>query len=192
MVARPLRAAASLGADGQGIAILYRDDLVGLMPEEPARFLGSRSPTLPVDAHLMTSQQVPVDSSTVSVRFRLDQPRGHEDGASASAMEVGSLQVDVRARKLLVVPTSAVLYSAGPAGHAYVLASAGEGEPFTKRPVEVGRILDSGYLGAFAGRQDGATVILSGLREAERVIGGYAFFSDVERRLRERTGGVMP
>jgi hypothetical protein len=54
--------------------------------------------------------------------------------------------------------------------------------------VQIGRILDSGYLGAAAGGGQGAIVVLSGLREGDRVIAGYTFFVDAERRLREARG----
>jgi hypothetical protein len=180
IVARRERAAAWIGADGDGAALLYRDDLVGLAAEEPAQYFGGKSPNMPIDAHLVTAEQTPVDSSTVNVRFRLDHAID-----LAGSVDVGSLHFDVPARKLLVVPTSAVLYSAnGP----YVLAASGEEEEFAKRRVEVGRILDSGYAGALAGRQEGAIVILSGLQEGEKLIAGYTFFVDVERRLREARG----
>ena len=183
MVARLLRAAAWIGKDGEGTAVLYKDDLVGLAAEEPVRFFGAEAPNLPFSAHLLTAEQQPVDSSTVNVRFRLDPatPR-------PSPGDVGSMQMDVRARKLLVVPTSAVLYSArGP----YVLAASHEGEGFAKRTIEVGRVLDSGYVGVVTGAQEGGTVVLSGLREGESVIAGYSFFADVDRRLSESRGEEM-
>jgi hypothetical protein len=181
MVARPVRTAAWLEADGRGTALLFKDDLVGLAPNEAARFFGTRSPNMPRSAHLMTAEQEVVDSSTVNVRFRLDE-EDEPSGDKVVPGEVGSLQLDARARKLIVVPTSAVLYAAsGP----YVLWAQSDAGGFTKRPVEVGRILDSGYVGVLAGNQEGATVVLSGLREGERVIAGYAFFADVDRRLGE-------
>lgn len=184
MVARAVRAGAWVGADGVGKALLYKDDVVGAADQEPARFFGRLSPNMPFAAHLLSREQTPRDASTVEVAFRLDQPSEHaKDGAGP--LDVGSLQLDGRARKLIVVPSSAVLYSArGP----YVLVRGGQAEgreDFEKRAVEVGRILDSGYLGAQAGMQSGSTVILSGLREGETVISGYAFFKDVDRRLRE-------
>jgi hypothetical protein len=139
---------------------------------------------MPLDAHVLTGSQSPIDTSTVNVRFRLDKAMPPFAG-DAGPIRVGSLRIEVRARTLLVVPTSAVLYSAnGP----YVLAAPKEGEAFTKRTVQVGRILDSGYVGALAGKDEGAIVILSGLREGEKVIAGYTFFVDAERRLREATG----
>jgi len=186
MVARTLRAAAWVSADGTGRALIYKDDLAGLAAGEPARFFGQRSPNMPLDAHLISTDQKPRDTSTLEVAFHLDRPGEHlRDGAGP--LDVGSLQVDAKARKLLVVPTSAVIYSAsGP----YVLAQAAMGDGFEKRFVQVGRILDSGYEAERAGRSEGTIVILSGLREGEKVIAGYAFFQDVDRRLREARASV--
>ncbi len=186
MVARAVRAAAWVGADGTGRALLYRDDLVGMAAEQPARFFGQRSPNMPLDAHLVSADQNRGDTSTVEVALRLDHPAEHLwDGAGP--LDVGSLLIDVEARKLLVVPTSAVLYAAsGP----YVLVKATMGDGFEKRPVQLGRILDSGYEAERAGRSEGAIVILSGIREGENVIAGYAFFNDVDRRLREARPSV--
>jgi hypothetical protein len=136
-----------------------------------------------IDAHLLPEPPSAVDSSTVKVRFRLDPdagavapPRGPRD--------VGSLQIPLRPRELLVVPSSAVLYSAeGP----YVLAAPRGDDTFTKRRVAIGRILDSGYVGGRAG-EVGAIVILSGLGEGEAVIAANTFFLDAERRLRAARG----
>jgi hypothetical protein len=188
MVSRAVRAAAWVGVDGTGTALLYKDDLVGLAAEEPARFFGQKWPNMPYEAHLISADQKSKDTSTVEVAFRLDRPAEHQlDGVGP--IDVGSLQIGVRARKLLVVPTSAVLYSAsGP----YVLARAAGGDraEFEKRLVQIGRILDDGYEAERAGRTEGAIVVLSGLREGEKVIAGYAFFNDVDRRLREAQAGV--
>jgi hypothetical protein len=183
--AEQVRAAAWLGADGVGTAVLYDDDLVGLEPDEPALFFGGGAPNMGVDAHLVPEPPSAVDSSTVKVRFRLDPdagavapPRGPRD--------VGSLQIPLRPRELLVVPSSAVLYSAdGP----YVLAAPRGEDTFTKRRVEIGRILDSGYVGGRAG-EVGAIVILSGLGEGEAVIAANTFFLDAERRLRAARGSA--
>jgi len=189
VVARVLRVGAWVGADGTGRALLHKDDLVGLAAEEPVRFFGRRSPNMPFAAHLISADQKSHDSSTVEVAFRLDRPAEHLQD-SGSPLDVGSLLMDVRARKLLVVPTSAVLYWAD---SPYVLAQAANvdgRDQFEKRRVQVGRILDSGYEAERAGRSEGATVILSGLREGEKVIAGYAFFNDVDRRLRVARDGV--
>jgi hypothetical protein len=180
-VSRAVRAAAWVGADGTGRALLFKDDLVGLAAEEPARFFGQKWPNMPFGAHLISANQTPRDVSTVEVAFRLDRPADHlRDGVAP--LDIGSLLIDVKAKNLLVVPSSAVLYwASGP----YVLAQNGMGNGFEKRPVQVGRILDDGYEAQRAGRTEGAIVILSGLREGEKVVAGYAFFNDVDRRLRE-------
>jgi hypothetical protein len=189
-VARPLRMAAQVDANGRGAALAYRDDLVGLAAEESATYFGSQSPNMPIAAHLVTTDATPVDASTVRVRFVLDEgspsPRSPMRPVEVgSRVDVGSLQIGVRARTLLVVPTSAVLYSgSGP----YVLVVAADGDEPVKRAVVVGRTLDSGYVGSLSGRQEGAVVVLSGLRAGERVIAARTFFFDVARRLQEARG----
>jgi hypothetical protein len=189
-VARQVRAPAWVERDGQGTALLYEDDLVGLAADEHAHFYAGTSRSAPVDVHLSTGERQGADASTAYVRFRLDHPLEHAEDARDAACrpEVGSLWIEARARRLLTVPTSALLYSArGP----YVLASRGSLEGrggFARRFVRTGRILDSGYVGALAGRQLGAVVVLSGLEEGEKVIAGRPFFADAERRLREASG----
>jgi hypothetical protein len=180
-VAQQVRAAAWLETDHEGTAVLYKDDLVALGAREPATFLRNSAPNVGVTAHLLLESQSPIDASTVHVRFRLDEAASWS-GTPRGASDVGSLQIAIRARELLVVPRSAVLYSAmGP----YVLAASQPGEAFIRRSVQVGRILDSGYVGDRTGTDLTGVVVLSGLREGERVISGYTFFVDVERRLRE-------
>jgi hypothetical protein len=186
IVSRAVRAAAWVGADGTGRALLFKDDLVGLATEEPARFFGQKWPNMPFGGRLISANQTPRDASTVEVAFRLDRPADHlRDGVAP--LDVGSLLIDVKARSLLVVPSSAVLYwASGP----YVLAQNGMGNGFEKRSVQVGRILDDGYEAQRAGRTEGAIVILSGLREGEKVVAGYAFFNDVDRRLRQAQASI--
>jgi hypothetical protein len=184
VVAHPVRAAAELGLDGEGTTLLYMDDLVGLADEEPARYYGVSAPNMARAAHLLTRTQSPVDASTVKVRFRLD-PDADRPAGPADSLDVGMLQLDVRGRNLLVVPTSAVLYSAsGP----YVLAAAHPGDPFVRRSVQVGRNLDSGYVGSVIGKDQGAVVILSGLAEGDRVVAGRTFFLEAQKRLDEARG----
>jgi hypothetical protein len=184
VVAHPVRAPAQLDLDGEGTTLLYEDDLVGLADEEPARFFGASSPNMPRDAHLLTGTKSAIDASTVKVRFRLDAAAEGPAGP-ADSIDVGSLQLDVRGRSLLVVPTSAVLYSAS---GAYVLAAAHPGDSFRRRSVQVGRRLDSGYVASLIGKDQGAVVILSGLAEGDRVIAGRTFFLDAQRRLEEARG----
>jgi hypothetical protein len=184
VVAEQVRAAAWVGTDGLGTAVLYSDDLVGVAPDEHALFFGGAAPSMGIDAHLLPDPPSPLDASTVTVHFRLD-PGDDAPAAARGPRDVGSLQIAIRPRELLVVPSSAVLYSAqGP----YVLASSPEDAAFTKRLVEIGRILDSGYVGERAGEGSGAIVILSGLREGDRVITANTFFVDAERRLQAARG----
>jgi hypothetical protein len=179
VVAQQVRAAAWLGADRIGTAILYKDDLVGLASDEPALFFGSDSPSMGLDVRLVPESTSAVDASTVQVRFRLDPAASGAPSPRGSA-DVGSLQIAIRPRELLVVPSSAVLYSErGP----YVLVASPLDMTPARRPVDIGRILDSGYVGERAGEGVGAIVILSGLREGESVIAANAFFIDAERRL---------
>lgn len=181
VVAEQVRAAAWVERDGEGTAVLYRDDLVGLAADEPAKFFGAEAPNVGQDVHLSPGPPVAIDASTGKVHFRLDPPV-----TSLAGRTIGSLQIPLHARELLVVPSSAVLYSAqGP----YVLAASPGEDDFAKRPVEIGRILDSGYVGGVAGDTAGAIVVLSGLQEGERVITRSTFSVDAERRLQAARRG---
>ncbi len=185
-----VRAAAWLGADGVGTSVVYKDDLVGLHPDEAALFFGGAAPNMGIDVHLVPDAPVAMDASTVQIRFRLD-PTAKALGPAAGRRDVGSLQIALHPRELLVVPSSAVLYSAqGP----YVLVASANDDVFTKRSVQIGRILDSGYVGARAG-EVGSIVILGGLEGGERVVTANTFFVDAERRLQAARGKgqeVMP
>ncbi len=64
-----------------------------------------------------------------------------------------------------------------------------DGKTLTKRSIEIGRILDSGYVAEQSSDRFGAIVVLSGLRENEKVAVEDTFFLDAERRLQE--GRVM-
>ncbi len=188
-ISEQVRAAACLEPDGAGTAVVYRDDLVGLLPGEPAVFFGGAAPSMGIDVQLAGDPPTPVDSSTVKIRFRRGSA-GTGPTPRGLARDVGSLHIAARPRELLVVPASAVLHSAR---GAYVLAaSPGDGAVFTRRSVEVGRILDSGYVGGLAG-EVGSIVILSGLSEGDEVVAASTFFLDAERRLaaaRGQGGGI--
>jgi hypothetical protein len=99
--------------------------------------------------------------------------------------DTGWLELAPRPRELLVVPSSALLYSGE---GAYVLAAPPNGHRFTRRPVDIGRILDSGYAAGLSSDHFGAIVVLSGLEEGEQVVVGNAFFLDAERRLQAAQG----
>jgi multidrug efflux pump subunit AcrA (membrane-fusion protein) len=191
VVAQQVRAPASLAKDGVVTAVLYNDDLTGMAPGEHATFFGGASPNMGIDVSFSSDPPVAVDPSTAKVHFRLDAPDAGPQ-PSAGPNDVGSVQLTMRPRELLVVPTSAVLYSAE---GAYVLAAPPDGDTFTKRHITIGRILDSGYVGEQAGASLGGIVVLSGLSEGEKVITEYTFFMDAQRRLQVAHGSgdeVMP
>jgi hypothetical protein len=178
VVTQLVRAPAWLAEGGAVTAVLHKDDLVGVAPGEHALFFGTATPGAGTPVHLSSESPRPWDASTVQVRFEVDH--------SAPAKETtGWLQLAPRPRELLVVPSSAVLYSG--AG-AYVLAAPPSGHTFTRRAVEPGRILDSGYVAGLSGDHFGAIVVLSGLEEGEQVVVGDTFFLDAERRLQAAQG----
>jgi multidrug efflux pump subunit AcrA (membrane-fusion protein) len=173
VLATQVRAPAQLSADGVVTAVLYEDDYVGMAPGEHALFFGVSAPAVGIEVRRSAEAPESIDSSTSRVRFRMIRNPTHAD--------VGLLQIAARPRDVLAVPASAVLFSAdGP----YVLVASRDGEPFAKRPIEIGRILDSSYAAGVSGDSIGAIVVLSGLRAGERVVAGDTFFVDAERRLR--------
>jgi len=178
VVTQLVRAPAWL-ADRVVTAVLHQDDLVGLAAGERALFFGTTTPGAGTPVHLSPDHPSPWDASTVQVHFQLDRvvPATNED--------TGWLELAPRPRELLVVPSSAVLYSGE---GAYVLAAPPEGHRFTRRPVDIGRILDSGYAAGLSSDHFGAIVVLSGLEEGEQVVVGSTFFLDAERRLQAAQG----
>jgi hypothetical protein len=179
VLASQIRAPAWLAADGVVTAILHEDDFVGMPPGAAALFFPASAPASGVDVRLSAESPEKIDASTSRVRFLPAR------GARPGRTDVGLLQIAARPRDVLVVPASAVLYSAdGP----YVLAAPRAGAPFAKRPVQIGRILDSSYAAGVNGDNIGTIVVLSGLRAGERVVAGDTFFADAERRLRLARG----
>jgi len=163
---------------------LHDDDLVGTAPGHAALFFSGAAPAVGVAVHLLAEPIVAVDASTCQVRFGIDRSvvarTLGRDGADA-----GLLQIAAHPRALLTVPASALLYSdEGP----YVLAAAPGSDSFAKRPIVIGRILDSSYAAGVTGDNVGAMVVLAGLHEGERVVAADAFFWDAERRLRVARG----
>jgi len=178
VVTQLVRAPAWL-ADRAVTAVLHKDDLVGLVAGERALFFGTTTPGAGTPVHLSPDHPSPWDASTVQVHFQIDRmvPGTKED--------TGWLELAPRPRELLVVPSSAVLYSGE---GAYVLAAPPNSHKFTRRPVDIGRILDSGYAAGLSSDHFGAIVVLSGLEEGEQVVVGNAFFLDAERRLQAAQG----
>ena len=158
-----VRAPAWLETKGRVTAVLRNDELSGLSPGEHAFFFRATAPAEGIDVRLTAEPPAPWDGSTSRVRFRFD---ARASGLGRGA--VGWVELAARPREVLVVPSSAVLYS--PAGP-YVLAAGMDGRTFSTRRVEIGRV------------SRGLAVVLSGLREGEPIVVGSAFSWDAERRL---------
>ncbi len=162
LVTQVVRAPAWLGPGGVVTAVMYKDSLQKLAPGDKAVFFRSAEPAAPIPCRLSAAPAAPWDSSTVQVRFESERP-------PASDGDTGWLQLDAQPSAFLVVPASSVLYSGD---GAYVLAAAPGGHTFSRRPIQVGRNLDSGYVAELAADRLGAVVVLSGLSEGERVVTG--------------------
>jgi len=154
---------ASLTADSVGTALLYREDLDLLEVEERAVFVPGEVPV-----RLLRNSAAAWDPATVSVRF---EPLDHARPGAARRTTTGWVTLAPRNRDALLVPTGAVLTSAG---GPFVLVVVDEGETsqtFAKRAVEVGRVIF------------GHTSMRGGVDERDRVVVAGAFFIDAERRL---------
>jgi len=169
-----VRAPAWLEAEGRVSAVLRNDELSGLLPGEHAFFFPATAPARGIAVRLTAEPPAPWDGSTSQVRFRFD--------ARASGLGpggVGWVELAARPRQLLVIPSSALLYS--PEGP-YVLAAGADGRTFSARRVEIGTV------------SRGLAAVLSGLRDGEPIVVGSAFSWDAERRLQPQhaaTAGTM-
>ena len=169
-----VRAPAWLETKGLVTAVLRTDQVTGLSPGERGLFFRASAPAEGIDVRLTAEPPAPWDESTSRIHFRVDTR-----AAELRPGEVGWVKLAARSRNLLVVPSSAVLYS--PAGP-YVLAARADGRTFSRRRVEIGTV------------SRGLAVVLSGLQDGEPIVVGSTFSWDAERRLqpqREEIAGVM-
>ena len=178
VVAQLVRAPAWVGPGRVVTAIIHKETLQGLEPGHEAVFLPNAEPAQAVPVRMTPEPAAPWDSATVRVRLVAEKAPGRNG-------DTGWLQIDATPRELLVVPESSVLYSGE---GAYVLAAAPGTHAFARRSVQVGRILDSGYVADRAAERLGGVVVLSGLREGDRVVAADTFVLDAERRLRAAEG----
>jgi len=178
LVTQAVRAPAWLGAGGVVTAVVYKEVIAGLAPGDEAVFYRGTEPAAPIVVRLASKPAAPWDASTVQAQFVSEASPGSE-------RDTGWIQLDAQPREYLVVPTSSVLYASD---GAYVLAAAKGEHAFTRRAIQIGRNLDSGYAADLASDRLGAVVVLSGLSEGERVATADAFFLDAERRLRQAQG----
>jgi hypothetical protein len=167
VVVDDVRAPAWLETPRRLAAVLYRDELVGLSKGESGRFFRAAAPRVPLEARLTDETPAAWDASTSVVHFDLEPVRGvasAELGATLRAGDVGWLEMARRSRELVVFPESALLRSSeGP----YVLVPDAHGG-FVRRSLQIGRILK------------GSVVLLSGLRDDERIVVSRPFFLDGE------------
>jgi hypothetical protein len=179
VVTQMVRAPAWSAKDGTLKAIVYEDDLVGLAPGQSALFFSNATPGTSTAIRRTDEAPARWDDATVQITFRFEHPAGTVDR--------GWVEIAATPRSFVVVPTSAVLYSGT---GAYVLAAGATENTFTRRSVEVGRILDSGYGAGLVDDRYGAIVVRSGLAAGERIIIEDTFFMDAERRLQAAQGNA--
>lgn len=183
VVAQVVRAPAWLDGDGTVTALLYKDSWANLGPGERAVFFRGKEPASPIPIRLLPEPATPWDTASVAARFEAQRPPATP---RTGEPDHGWVQLAARAQEAILLPVSAVLYSGdGP----YVLAAAAGEHSFTRRPVELGRILDSGYLAELVTDRLGAVAVLSGLSEGDRVVTADTFFLDAQRRLQVAQGG---
>jgi hypothetical protein len=182
VVTQTVRAPGWSAPDGTLKVFVYQDDLAGLAPGQRALYFSNATPGTAMTIRRTGDAPVPWDEATVQVTFRFE----HVDHLGAGA-DRGWVEIAGTPRSFLVVPTSAVLYSGT---GAYVLAAGPAGNTFTRRSVEVGRILDSGYGAGLVDDRYGAIVVRSGLEAGERVVIEDTFFMDAERRLQAAQGNT--
>jgi len=159
--AEQVRAPAWVGADGGVVALLYRDDLVGLAPGQPAQFVASRARAAEVQVALGAEPPADWDRETARAGF-------FAAGGALSPDEQGTLVIAPVARDLLVVPSSAIVQTAdGPC----VFVTGPARHRAERRAVRIGR------------EHRDVTAVTGGLAEGEDVVITDAFFVAAEHGL---------
>jgi hypothetical protein len=168
-----VRAPAWVEADGSVAAILYRDEVPTIAPDEQGVFAPSALDDVAAEVHLSGEPLAPWDRSTVRVRFQANP----NPGRPLRPGEIGWVRLAAKRREVATVPWYAVLDSAeGP----YVLVASADGRRVSKRPIEIGRVFG------------GLATVVSGLQPRERVVVSTAFFLDAERRLQRASEIEVP
>jgi hypothetical protein len=178
VVTQVVRAPAFVGPTGVVTVVVHKEALDGVNVGDGAVFFRNVEPAVAIAVRRTPEPAAPWDPATVEARFASEKWLG-ADG------ETGWLELDAKPQELVVVPESSVLYSGD---GAYVLAAPAGGHAFKRRSIQLGRILDSGYVADRAAERLGGIVVLSGLDEGERVVTADAFVLDAERRLRAAQG----
>jgi hypothetical protein len=159
---REIVAPAWFDGEGFAFALLYKDEIASLAPDEAGVFRATGAPEVGIEARRTEEAAVAWDRSLSTLRFRLVRPPPPGSGLQ------GSLAFARKPRTALVISSTAVLESAeGP----YVLLYSVAEKRYVKRAVEVGRVFGD------------LTTIVAGLRERETVVEMNTFYMDAERRL---------
>jgi multidrug efflux pump subunit AcrA (membrane-fusion protein) len=178
-----VRAPAWVDDDGSVAAILYRDEVPTITPDEQGMFAPSAPDDVGAEVHLSGEPPTPWDRSTVRVRFQVSQAlRGASlatpnPGRPLRPGEVGWVRLAAKRREVPIIPSYSVLDSAD---GSYVLVASPDGHRVQKRAIEIGRVFG------------GMTTVVSGLRPRERVVVSGAFFLDAERRLQHAAEIEVP
>jgi len=160
---QPVRAPARAARDGTVAALFYKDELASLAPAARAAFVPTASPAASFSVRRTADPPRPWDDGMTEVRFRF------EAEGDARPDDVGRIVLPPTA-PVLVVPED-VVFSA--AGGRYVLVASADGQSFSRRTVEIGRLIN------------GRAVVLDGLGEGERIARRGAFLLDADQRLRD-------
>jgi multidrug efflux pump subunit AcrA (membrane-fusion protein) len=158
--ARPgdIVAPARVEDDGRVVALLYRDEVASLAPDERAAFVAADRAGVEhgVGRIAATADPEPWDDAVVQVAFRFEtKARAPAPGST------GWMKFSRKLRDTLIVPSTAVLQSSeGP----YVLVYAADAGGLSRRKVTIGRTFQ------------GMTTIVSGLRVHEPVVVANTLF----------------
>jgi len=176
---REIRGPAWVESDDQIAAVLYKDQIDALAPDEPGTFALTALPKVSLPVTRLSIPSKPWDRSTSVIHFRIDASRAAQQNRQVKVGQAGWLTVASKPRSVLGVPASAVLQE--PEGP-YVLVWEG-GARFKKQPIEIGELFS----------RQGFAVVLSGASQNDRVVARATFFVDAERRLSgEQTGDITP
>jgi hypothetical protein len=168
-----LRAPSWIESSDVLVAQVYEDELPWIEQGAHGWFSPTNSPSTRVEIQRRNEPPMAWDRSTSRVRFQLDPTLDLAVGT------VGWVSFPTAPRRSLMVPAGGVLQGAdGP----YVVVLGGGGA-YEKRRVEIGKVLNR------------YAIVVSGLREHERIAVNDNFSLDAERRvqlLTESTGPAPP
>jgi len=165
LINEQVRAPAWVELDDGVAALLYKEDLAALAPQERGSFFSAAAPKTGIPV-VRRKDVAPAawDASVSIARFSL--------GAGAPPLrrgDVGRLVLDPKAHDVLLVPAVAILESRdGP----YVLTQAADGADYAKRLISIGRTVG------------GFTAVQAGLEDKQRIVARDAFLLDADRKMR--------